>query len=117
MDCGAMWRSHRRPTDAWIRRAVSHLPPTHWCCAPRSVSERSSDRPRDSLGVQACPFTLPVLTLPLRQTMHLLPLEGADNRLHRSELLLVLLHPVRSAGSRTEIDLLEQILRLVPELR
>src|SRR5216683_6947005 len=49
--------------------------------------------------------------------MHLLLLESADDGLDGHEFLLVLLDPVRSAGSGPEINLFDQVSLLTPELR
>src|SRR6266566_4794016 len=98
-----MRRSRRRPGGARVQSAVLHSPPGHLCFAPTFVSALSHCLPRSSLCVQACAITPAVLTLTFRQPMHTLLLESADDGLDGPQFLLVLLDPVRSAGSRSEI--------------
>ncbi len=52
-----------------------------------------------------------------RARCRLVSLERTDNRLDSAELLLVLVHPVRSACRSAQVDLLEEVVFLTLELR
>src|SRR5579859_1354673 len=113
MDPGAECQSRHRPAGGWFRHDVWRSPPSRWYCAPSSAAARSYGHSFSSFR----PLTLPILTLGLRQPMHPLLLESADDGLDGCQFLLVLVDPVRAAGSGPEINLFDEVSLLTLELR
>src|SRR5712691_11666764 len=113
MDPGAVRQSRHRPAGGWFRHDVWRSPPSRWYCVPSSASARSYSHSFSSFR----PLGLSILTLGLRQPMHPLLLESADDGLDGREFLLVLVDPVRAAGSGPEINLFDEVSLLTLELR